>query len=594
MVTLYNNRSRIVLAPRTGIALGLGVIFGVLSGCVAMPVPLAKDELAKVAFEDRRAIAEQGEPIQGPISMAEAVARALKYNLGYRTRLLEEAVAEGQLDLDKWELLPDFVANVAAENRTRDRSVFNSNQTISSATAEKNSRAADIGFSWNVLDFGISYYTAKQNANRFLAAQERRRKTLNQIVQEVRSVYWRAVALETLKERIRQTVTLAEGALKDIDKVTADNLRGPIETLRFKRDLLDSIVQLERVKSDLATAKVELAGLINLVPGTAFEIVIPEEVNLSVPSWKVSLDQMEEIALVNNPDIREGSYEKRIVIDESKKALIGLFPGVTLLASRQHDANSFLVNNDWYQISARLSWNILDLASAPDRLRQGERNEQLAHSRRVALTMAVLVQLHVSYADYLNARNYFDRADAIHAVDDKIAQLTRLRQQENINSVWQLVVAETSAVVSAARRYQSYAEAEAALARMYSTLGSDIVEETYLDGNLPKFTDIVGQSLLRLDKGELPLLQDGSVAGAADPNKHKQGGAFLPVPARSEVGSAELAVGILPSGGAADLYPQLHPDEKHEVPITTPGLEHKAVAPAEPLVPGSLFPEFIF
>lgn len=589
MVMLNSYRARIAYIARKGIAFGM--IASVLSGCVTTPMPLAKDELEKIASEDRQTIAEQGAPIQGPISMAEAVARALKYNLGHRTRLLEEAVAEGQLNLDKWELLPDFVANASGENRTRDRSTFNADRTSSSSTAEKNSRTADIGFSWNVLDFGISYYTAKQNANRFLAAQERRRKTLNQIIQEVRTIYWRAVALQTLKGRIGQTITLAEGALKDVDKVAADNLRAPIETLRFKRSLLDAIVQLERVENELATAKVELAALINVTPGTAFEIVIPEEVNLSVPSWQISLDKMEEIALVNNPDIREGSYEKRVVIDESKKALIGLFPGVTLLANRQHDANSFLVNNDWYQISARLSWNILDLASAPDRLRQGERNERLAHSRRVALTMAILAQLHVSYAEYLNARKDFDRADAIHAVDDGIAQITRLRQQENLLSVSELVVAETSAVVAAARRYQSYAQAEARLARMYSTLGADIVEEVYLNDDLPELTGIVEQSFSRLKSGELPLFQGNNEAGAKEAGEHEQGGALLLLPVRSEAGSGEQTKD--PAGSAG-----LHPLSRlNEVPVNSAQhLEPNPViqvAPSNP-VPGALFPELIF
>ena len=35
----------------------------------------------------------------------------------------------------------------------------------------------DLGLSWNVLDFGVSYYQSKQNADRLLVAQERRRKT---------------------------------------------------------------------------------------------------------------------------------------------------------------------------------------------------------------------------------------------------------------------------------------------------------------------------------------------------------------------------------------------------------------------------------
>ena len=62
-----------------------------------------------------------------------------------------------------------------------------------STSEEREHLLADATFSWDVLDFGMSYYRAKQQADNVNIAEERRRKVLQNIVQEVRDAYWRAL-----------------------------------------------------------------------------------------------------------------------------------------------------------------------------------------------------------------------------------------------------------------------------------------------------------------------------------------------------------------------------------------------------------------
>ena len=52
--------------------------------------------------------------------------------------------------------------------------------------------------SWSLLDFGQSYYAARQNADRVRIAAERRRKAIYTLVQDVRTAYWRVVASQAL------------------------------------------------------------------------------------------------------------------------------------------------------------------------------------------------------------------------------------------------------------------------------------------------------------------------------------------------------------------------------------------------------------
>lgn len=50
------------------------------------------------------------EPITGPLTLDEAMARALKYNLDRRSKQMEEALALGQLDVNKYDMLPRVLA----------------------------------------------------------------------------------------------------------------------------------------------------------------------------------------------------------------------------------------------------------------------------------------------------------------------------------------------------------------------------------------------------------------------------------------------------------------------------------------------------
>nr|CAM78056.1 conserved hypothetical protein, fragment [Magnetospirillum gryphiswaldense MSR-1] len=120
--------------------------------------------------------------------------------------------------------------------------------------------------------------------------------------------------------------------------------------------------QLTAIQQELSTAEIELAALINLPPGTVLKLDVPAEMN--VPAWELSLDRMEELAFLNNADLREQGYQSRITVNDTRKAIARLFPGITFSTSRQYDHNSFLMDNHWYEAGAKLSWNLMNLISA--------------------------------------------------------------------------------------------------------------------------------------------------------------------------------------------------------------------------------------
>ena len=60
------------------------------------------------------------EPISGPLTIEEAIARALKFNLERRVRMLEEAVALGQYEAGRYDMLPKLLAQAGYRSRSED------------------------------------------------------------------------------------------------------------------------------------------------------------------------------------------------------------------------------------------------------------------------------------------------------------------------------------------------------------------------------------------------------------------------------------------------------------------------------------------
>ncbi|TWC71799.1 TolC family protein [Herbaspirillum sp. SJZ099] len=116
-------------------------------------------------------------PIAGPLSLDEAIARALKYNLDRRVKMMEEALALNQLDTATWDMLPRFMAQAGYSRRNKDL-ITNSVDSVTGQpslshpyiSSDSAHATFDLGLTWNLLDFGLSYIAAKQQADRVLIA----------------------------------------------------------------------------------------------------------------------------------------------------------------------------------------------------------------------------------------------------------------------------------------------------------------------------------------------------------------------------------------------------------------------------------------
>jgi outer membrane protein TolC len=459
------------------IALFSGASLLVLAGCAVKPHPLTDAERSAQAVADTQAMFAGQEPLDHPLTLQEAYARALKYNLDRRVKLMEEAVAYDGLDVANFDMLPKLTADAGYLSRSNtlaesSEAVATGQQSLVTSTSEdKNRVVADLTLSWNILDFGVSYYAARQQADRALIQEERKRKVVQNLLQDVRGAFWRAASAQALNDKIEKAIRDAEGALDRSRRGEA--VRAPLEALRYQRFLLDLLRQLEDVRQKLQIAKTDLAALINLPPGQVYTIAVPGDAAMAYTPITRDIGELERVALIRNPDLRELSYETRISVDETHKALLKLLPSINLNYGGFFDSNSFLLHNWWGEGAARVSWNLLNLITGPASIHLADDQVKLTELRRQAVSMAVLAKLHIAYEQYVYVGKEYQRTRELSGVDQRIVSQVEAGVAARKSTEAERVTDQVYAVGSELRQYETFAEVQAALARIYATVGLD-------------------------------------------------------------------------------------------------------------------------
>ena len=168
-----------------------------IAACTVRPEPISDWERAvrvdqdiQEMFQDQRS-----NRIAKPLTLYDAMARALKYNLNARLKMMQTALAAKQYNITSLDMLPQISAGAGYSARSNYEAVVSKSMQngVTSPDAKaysaKTHGFADARISWNVLDFGVSYYQAKQDANNILIAKEQRRKQVQALLQDVRAAY---------------------------------------------------------------------------------------------------------------------------------------------------------------------------------------------------------------------------------------------------------------------------------------------------------------------------------------------------------------------------------------------------------------------
>ena len=474
------------------------------------PTGLDQETIKSQSKKDYDELKAGTENIVKEIDLYQAIAIGIKHNRNLRIQMMESALSQGQIDVVKFDMLPQFAASAGYKHLSQfpgstslaisDRETgpgelgTDPSYTVSS---ERNQRTGEYGFTWNALDFGLSYVRAGQQADRFLISKELERKAVQNLTREILYAYWKTISADYLLDQINPLMEKVDSALEDMEYIETLLLSSPMDALLYQKELLDVAQILDTQQRALMDARVELAGLMGLLPDEKYVLVHTAQ---PLTELRMDLKRQEETALFSRPELLEVAYQERVNAGEARARMLSLFPSLRFDANWTYDSNKYLYNKNNFEYGALLGVNLLNVFQSFNNSEINELNEKIIKEQRLALSMTILSQVHIAninYAqtlrEYSNARQYLEVSQRINDLISNAQKISRFGELEVIRE-------EASLLVAKLRNDIAFAEMQYSLGSLYSSVGMNFVPNNALEMNEKDLAKAIEGNLNRWTK----------------------------------------------------------------------------------------------
>ena len=461
----------------------------VLTSCARNLDPINKAEIVNKSAKDIEKIEEikknnlnWEEDIE--IDLYTAIALAIKNNKELRVKLLENALSERQINKVKFEMLPQLAANAGYSGS--DFYKASTSATVSgtdiagnigsdySTSSNRDLLNQDIGFTWNALDFGLSYIRAGQNADRYLISEENETKAAHNIVREVIRAYWSSMSADKLLKKYGPLLVDVNLALNDSKKIEELLLSKPMDALLYQKELLDIQRALQTQKQSFIDAKIQLGTLMGLMPNQSYKLVGTQD---PLTVLNMTVEEMETHALQNRPELIENHYQERISVQQTKAGILSLLPGLNFNAAYTSTSNDYVMQQTNSQFGATIGANLLNVFNYPTIKKVNEVNTEIIKEQRLALSMTVLSQIHIANLDYNVALEEFETAERYLDVSKKITEQVKNAQIIARFGQLELIREQASLLVAELRHDIAFTKLQHAIGQIYSSTGIDVTKE---------------------------------------------------------------------------------------------------------------------
>ncbi|MDO4161440.1 MAG: TolC family protein [Pseudomonadota bacterium] len=421
--------------------------------------------------------------LEKPLDMYMSMALALKYNYtGRMIRYQESLVQAGKSTYAK---LPEIASNAGYIN-----------------TDSNGQTSPDLKVAWNILDISTLYYMDSDPEFKKNVAVEQSRKVIQNILQEARILYWKALTAQRLIPVIDDTI---EHITLDVDEmnVQAKELarqgKNPsTEELVKKRKYMEAVKKLSALKRDMETAHEQLASLMGLHPATQFTLVGKEYGNFSLPEIKSNLSRLEWLALTNRPELK---VHDLLINADDLEMIISDFRNDNG-SGYKNNPNAY--NQKWCNAAKEASMIVYEDT------RRGVSPDMMTELRRQRMTSLILNQVYIAWARYISATEDYQIAYEIAGTSENIAEDVTSANGSHAEKS-QLEAAR--AIADETKASLAYVDLQDALGTLYATIGLDAVPYYMLNESPSRIALALRDNLDKWRKGEFipdnrPYLMD--------------------------------------------------------------------------------------
>jgi len=428
------------------------------------------------------------------LSLYEVLAIGLTRNLEQRAQRMKIGLSTHQTDLSRIEMLPVAAATAGFQSRNNFNGIISSRggTLVDSTTQDSSDQFGELSLTWNILDFGVSYYKAKQNLNDKKVFEEIQRISIHQLSQDIETAFWYAAMQQHFDHTLKSEISAANEVLQVKENSHKNASTSELETLIEMQRL---VTQLRQFKSKLDQSKTRLSQFMGVQPDLEYHLATDfSQVILNPEEIKAEHRVLLHKAFSLHPEIKKSFYENKNSEHELKKAWLRFFPGVEFNTSYQYLNENTLNHKQWGNWGSQISWNLIELLQMPSRIRLIKGKQQIKDLETMALSLTIAAKLYITEQQYLNhyATHQYQLRNAL--LHNKLKERFSKKANLNKNSqYYRLINYRLKALVADIEKYAAFTEMKLSLSRLYMAIGLDLIPD--LDLILERDFDLLADTI---------------------------------------------------------------------------------------------------
>lgn len=375
----------------------------------------------------------------GPLTLDDVIHIGIENNLDLRISRMMQEISDDNAFSEKLKMLPQFNVDAGIFHRSSflQRKYINEEtgevSLSNTVSQEKTQKTLDLTLSWNILDFGLSFFRARQAALTSEVRQMERIRQQQILAMDIATSYWKSVLSEHDLDYIREIEENMRSYMRDAEELVGQKRLDPIVAKEMQKQLMNLTISASDLQADISGIRIELSRLMGLTPTTQFKFFgiddfepIIEE--LPDPS-DLNPERLEIISLRNRPELYTSDLKHIIQRDEARAAMVSMFPGLNFSGGYHYDDDDFLTDPDWFSVGIDLMTNLLSLPSKYANWSAQKKTTEVVRIQRVLLTAGIIAQVHVALHDYYLKEKQYRLQDESYRISKELFDMSEVRNR---------------------------------------------------------------------------------------------------------------------------------------------------------------------
>ena len=409
------------------------------------------------------------------LNLDQAIDMALACNLELvvKARQLElqnETVARQVL-----QMLPE--ATIGTTQSWRNRNTASSSMSLIpgqnpaplSISSEQTDQLQQASVTWNLLNFGVSYFKSKQEVNRAVISRlEYCRGTQNIILEVVKS-YWQVVTMREPVIQVDKVTDLTHELKGSLQTLVAQGTLSPAQAANQLSRILDLQKDAKKLRSNYIESVNRLKNLLGIPPDV--EVTFEPPKNTGCLETLPPGQALQEIALTNRPELFQLDVEGDIHRQEMNEAFIKILPEIAPFIRHDEDRNRFLLYNSWNTCGIRALWNLLGIPGAIKDRKIAQKQAFLSCDQRILLSLGITTQVHLASALYYDFLDQYRDARDYRQAKTILYELALAQREKDAIGLADYTYALADLVLREFEEASAYAQVQGTLEQLNNSLG---------------------------------------------------------------------------------------------------------------------------